>query len=162
MLLIGELADRTGASRRSLRYYEQHGLIRSQRGDNGYRRYGPETVEAVQRIRSLLQLGLPLAAVEVLLPCALDHRLAFEPCPELRATLRARLDRLDADAEDLARNRTLVAAALARADAGEVWAGQPASPTTLRRGADGGRPHALQPGGREDRARDAAGARLTK
>jgi DNA-binding transcriptional MerR regulator len=122
-LLIGELADRTGASRRSLRYYEHRGLIRSRRSSNGYRRYDPEAVEAVQRIRSLLLLGLPLAAVEVLLPCAVDDSLAFEPCPELRAMLRARLDRLDAAAEDPARSRAVVAAALGRADAGEAWAG---------------------------------------
>jgi DNA-binding transcriptional MerR regulator len=131
LLLIGELADRTGASRRSLRYYEQRGLIRSQRSSNGYRRYGPETVEAVQRIRSLLLLGLPLAAVEVLLPCALDDRLAFEPCPELRAMLRARLDRLDAAAEDLARDRAVVAAALRQADAGPVDVASTRSVTAL-------------------------------
>ncbi|HET6950076.1 MAG TPA: MerR family DNA-binding protein [Acidimicrobiales bacterium] len=67
-------------------------------------------------------LGLPLAAVEALLPCALDDRPAFGPCPELRAMLRARLDRLDAAAQDLARSREEVAAALGRADAGEVLA----------------------------------------
>jgi DNA-binding transcriptional MerR regulator len=120
-LLIGELAERTGASRRSLRHYETRGLIRPLRSENGYRRYDREAVERVLRIRSLLRLGLPLAAVEVLLPCALDDRLAFEPCPELREMLRARLDRLDAAAEDLSRSRAAVAAALERADADEAW-----------------------------------------
>jgi DNA-binding transcriptional MerR regulator len=133
LLLIGELADRTGASRRSLRYYEQHGLIRSRRSDNGYRRYGPQAVDIVHRIRSLLHLGLPLAAVEALLPCALDGRLAFEPCPELRAMLRTRLDRLDAAAEDLARSRAVVAAALGRVDAAEVWAAQATAATHSER-----------------------------
>jgi hypothetical protein len=42
--------------------------------------------------------------------------------------LRARLDRLDAAAEDLARSRALVAAALGRVDAAEVWAAQPSPP----------------------------------
>jgi DNA-binding transcriptional MerR regulator len=120
-LLIGELAELTGASRRSLRHYEERGLIQTRRGDNGYRRYDCEAVETVQRIRSLLRLGLPLTAVEALLPCALDDQLAFEPCPELRETLRARLDRLDVAAEDLGRSRAAVAAALERADADEAW-----------------------------------------
>jgi DNA-binding transcriptional MerR regulator len=122
LLLIGELAERTGASRRSLRHYEQRGLIRSQRGDNGYRRYAPEAVDAVRRIRSLLHLGLPLTAVEVLLPCALDDRLAFEPCPELRAMLRDRLARLDAVAMQLADDRSIITAALEQTDAGNAWA----------------------------------------
>lgn len=128
-LLIGELADRTGASRRSLRHYEQRGLIRPQRSGNGYRRYDPQTVGVVQRIRSLLHLGLPLATVEALLPCALVDQLAFEPCPELRAMLRARLERIDAAAEDLARDRAVVAVALEQADAGETWTGEPTSST---------------------------------
>lgn len=125
-LLIGELAELTGASRRSLRHYEKRGLIQARRGDNGYRRYDRDAVETVQRIRSLLRLGLPLTEVEALLPCALDdqaldHQLAFEPCPELRQTLRARLDRLDAAVEDLRRSRAAVAAALERAVADEAW-----------------------------------------
>lgn len=120
-LLIGELADRTGVSRRSLRHYEDNGLIDAQRDSSGYRRYAPDTVEVVERIRSLLHLGLPLAAVKVLLRCALDDRVAFEPCPELRATLRDRLARLDAAAAALNRSRAVVQAALTKADAGEPW-----------------------------------------
>lgn len=120
-LLIGELADRTGVSRRSLRHYEDNGLIDAQRDSSGYRRYAPDTVEVVERIRSLLHLGLPLAAVKVLLPCALDDRVAFEPCPELRATLRDRLARLDDAAAELDRSRAVVQAALTKTDAGEPW-----------------------------------------
>lgn len=134
LLLIGELAARTGASRRSLRHYEQRGLIRSQRGANGYRRYAPETVHAVQRIRSLLRLGLPLTAVEVLLPCALDERLAFEPCPELRAMLLDQLERIDAAAEHLAHNRAIVTAVLEQANAGKVWVARPTSSPASDRG----------------------------
>lgn len=38
---MGELADLTGVSPRSLRYYEQRGLLAPQRADNGYLAYDP-------------------------------------------------------------------------------------------------------------------------
>lgn len=36
---IGELAERIGVSPRSLRYYEQQGLLSPSRAANGYREY---------------------------------------------------------------------------------------------------------------------------
>jgi DNA-binding transcriptional MerR regulator len=66
---IGELSAATGASPRSLRYYEQQGLITAERSANGYRDYGDDAVDAVLRIRSLLDLGLPSELVRVALPC---------------------------------------------------------------------------------------------
>ena len=36
-MLIGELATASGLSREALRFYEQQGLIRARRLDNGYR-----------------------------------------------------------------------------------------------------------------------------
>ena len=47
---IGELARRTGVSRRSLRYYEQHGLLHARRGGNDWREYDEP---AVDRVRAL-------------------------------------------------------------------------------------------------------------
>ncbi|WP_319949524.1 MerR family transcriptional regulator [Streptomyces halobius] len=41
---IGELAERTGASRRSIRYYEQQGLLESERTGKGRRVYGENAV----------------------------------------------------------------------------------------------------------------------
>ncbi|MBA4496593.1 MerR family DNA-binding transcriptional regulator [Paenactinomyces guangxiensis] len=37
---IGEISCRTGVSVRSIRYYEQKGLISPKRQENGYREYG--------------------------------------------------------------------------------------------------------------------------
>jgi DNA-binding transcriptional MerR regulator len=66
---IGELSQATGASARSLRYYEEQGLIRSARLPNGYRDYAPLTVELVEFIQDLLAAGLSSHIVRDIVPC---------------------------------------------------------------------------------------------
>ncbi|WP_280265732.1 MerR family transcriptional regulator [Nocardia wallacei] len=60
-MLIGELAGRAGTSARTLRYYEQHGLVRARRSSSGYRVYDEAEVSIVRKIRALLELGFDLA-----------------------------------------------------------------------------------------------------
>ncbi|MFI7243176.1 MerR family transcriptional regulator [Streptomyces qinglanensis] len=66
---IGELADASGVSARSLRYYEEHGLIRSQRTPGGWRDFDASMVERVVMIQHLFAAGLSSATVNELLPC---------------------------------------------------------------------------------------------
>ncbi|WP_280384091.1 MerR family transcriptional regulator [Nocardia wallacei] len=54
---IGELARRTGATRRALRYYEEQGLLPDRRSPNGYREYDEHAVRLVDDIRRLLSVG---------------------------------------------------------------------------------------------------------
>jgi len=70
---IGELAKKTGASIRSLRYYDQMGVLRATRQENGYRSYEPEAIEQVRKIRSLLALGFTLDDIQLLAPCFTQH-----------------------------------------------------------------------------------------
>ncbi|WP_440102312.1 MerR family transcriptional regulator [Streptosporangium sp. H16] len=67
---IGELSRLTGVSTRLLRYYEDQGLLHPERDGNDYRRYRPESVERVGRIRELLAAGLPTDTIRDFLPCA--------------------------------------------------------------------------------------------
>lgn len=61
---IGEIASETGMTVRTLRYYEEIGLIEPEsRTESGHRLYGPEAVERLYKISLLLQLGLSLNAV---------------------------------------------------------------------------------------------------
>lgn len=97
---IGELSERTGASVRSLRYYEQQGLLRSARRPNGYREYPPNAVATVETIRALLDLGLSTALVAQALPCTVGEK-SEAACPallrqiaELRDDIRAKAARL--------------------------------------------------------------------
>jgi DNA-binding transcriptional MerR regulator len=47
---IGQLAERTGVSRRLLRCYEEQGLITPSRALNSYREYGESHVDVVLRL----------------------------------------------------------------------------------------------------------------
>ncbi|WP_058045910.1 MerR family transcriptional regulator [Streptomyces roseifaciens] len=67
---IGELSRRTGVSPRLLRYYEEQGLLGSERDANGYRRYRQDAAERVGRIRELLDAGMTTETIRTLLPCA--------------------------------------------------------------------------------------------
>ncbi len=79
---IGELSARTGASARSLRYYETLGLLQSTRSGNGYRHYEEAAVDRVRAIRSLLDLGFTTASVEIILPHLSDADASMD-CAEL-------------------------------------------------------------------------------
>jgi DNA-binding transcriptional MerR regulator len=80
LLGIGEMAERTGASERALRYYEEIGLLRPEAySTGGFRRYSEAQVARVGRIRELQQLmGFDLDEIRVVL--AAEDRLE-----ELRA-----------------------------------------------------------------------------
>ena len=60
---IGEIAQATGMTVRTLRYYEEIGLITPGRSDAGHRLYGPDEVERLYKISLLRRLGLPLNTV---------------------------------------------------------------------------------------------------
>ena len=66
---IGELAGRTGASIRSLRYYEECGLLSPTRSASGQRHYEESDVSRTALIKQLLAAGLGTAAIDDVLPC---------------------------------------------------------------------------------------------
>ncbi|GAB2939299.1 MerR family transcriptional regulator [Micromonospora polyrhachis] len=66
---IGELSARTGASIRSLRYYEEQGLLASTRSVGGQRHYTEHEVERVEHLQRLYAAGLSSKTIHALLPC---------------------------------------------------------------------------------------------
>jgi DNA-binding transcriptional MerR regulator len=120
---IGELAERTGTSRRLLRYYEEQGLIAPGRRANGYRDYDERLVDRVRQVRGLLDAGMPTRLIRQVLPC-LDVPGVLvcpsEASPELVRVLEEERDRMSRRIEHLARNRDAIDAylrGLPRADA---------------------------------------------
>ena len=59
-LTIGEVASRSGVRTSALRYYEERGLISSERTTGGQRQYARETLRRVAVIRAAQVLGLTL------------------------------------------------------------------------------------------------------
>ncbi|TQN33470.1 DNA-binding transcriptional MerR regulator [Haloactinospora alba] len=107
---IGELAERTGTSRRLLRYYEEQGLIAAKRSPNGYRDYDERFVDRVMQIRGLLDAGLPTRIIRQILPCLDKPRVIHfsDATPEMLATLEHERDRMTERIKHLTRNRDAV------------------------------------------------------
>ena len=90
---IGELAKLTGVSIRSLRYYEQQGLIAPQRLVNGYREYHNLAVEQVNTITFYLSLGISTEQISSFLLCVLTNKEAF--CKEIMPIYKHKLKEID-------------------------------------------------------------------
>ena len=68
LLKIGEFAELVGTNLRTLRYYEELGLIEpAERSAGGFRYYRPTDVNRVHLIRDLQDLGLHLDRIRELL-----------------------------------------------------------------------------------------------
>lgn len=91
---INKLSKLAGVSARTLRYYEEIGLLSPKRiSSNGYRVYGQTEVDLLQQILFFRELGMPLNAVkEVVTASDYDGTAALRT--HLLA-LRARREQLD-------------------------------------------------------------------
>ncbi|AIK37020.1 merR regulatory family protein [Bacillus pseudomycoides] len=81
---IGELSKRTGVSERSLRHYEEKGLLPSKRLTNGYRDFEVSATRKVDLIQMYLQLGLNLEETARMLRCLeIEPQLYENPCSSI-------------------------------------------------------------------------------
>jgi DNA-binding transcriptional MerR regulator len=111
---IGELSRRTGLSVRSLRYYEEEGLIQPTRSGNGYRDYGDGAEELVQQIRGLIDAGLPTRLIREILPY-LDgptDLIPQVPCTYMLEQVSRQREQLDRRIRCVTRNRNALDAYL--------------------------------------------------
>ena len=84
LLTIGEVARRSGVAASALRFYEQAGLLQSQRGPGGARRYPRAALRRVAVIQAAKAVGMPLA----------DLKTAFDALPDRRTPTKADWERL--------------------------------------------------------------------
>ena len=103
---IGDLSARTGVSVRSLRYYEEQGLLASSRSAGGHRHYSEQGVDRVAYLQRLYAAGLSSQTITSLLPClespsAASSDAAFGHLVEERDKLTAHIAGLTRTLESL-------------------------------------------------------------
>jgi len=73
LLQIGQVAQRTGLSLRTIRFYEEHGLVRpTSRSDGGFRLYSEDDVARLGVIKRMKPLGFTLEEMHELLTLLAD------------------------------------------------------------------------------------------
>lgn len=102
-LLIGKVAARTGVNPKTIRYYEEVGLLpkpdrkRIAYASAGYRLYSEEDVERLRLIQGARLLDLSLAEIRQLLTALNGHAAR----PRLRQLLQEKLAALDRKMKNL-------------------------------------------------------------
>jgi MerR family transcriptional regulator, copper efflux regulator len=104
---IGEVADRTRLSHRTIRYYDETGLLPAGRTEGGFREYTEVDVERLLLIRTLKPLGFALEEMRDVL----DLLDAESPGPDLVSDL---IERVQERRERLAQSLADADALLAR------------------------------------------------
>ncbi|HLC21723.1 MAG TPA: MerR family transcriptional regulator [Candidatus Methylomirabilis sp.] len=96
LLKIGELARRTGTTLRTIRYYEQLGLItHSARTKGGFHLYYPDDCQKILFIKNLQCLGTPLSLIRRLLERRRVARSGAEGAPEIIEILSGQLAEIE-------------------------------------------------------------------
>ena len=98
-LLIGEVARRTGASRKALRLYEEAGIVPApRRSAAGYRIYDSETLALLAFVRQAQRLGFTLDEIKQIVDI---RRTGRPPCPHVRDLVRRKAREVDRRIEEL-------------------------------------------------------------
>ena len=103
---IGALSKKTGVSRDALRLYEQRGLIKADRHQNGYRDYAEHTVQLVGMIKLAQSIGFTLAEIAPEMQAVAAHGLGSQRVAKL---LNNKLQEVDLRIENLNSRRNELA-----------------------------------------------------
>ncbi len=100
---IGELAGRSGLPVKTLRYYEDLGLLPAiGRSEGGYRLFAEDSLRRLAFIRRLKTLGLSLEEIQ---GCLAVHDAGDLPCGDIQVQLERQIERIDAQIEELGQLR---------------------------------------------------------
>ena len=92
-LTIGEVAERAGVATSALRFYEDQGLLHSERAPSGHRRYPADVLRRVAFIQAAQRVGVSLQEIGAALATLPEHRTPTRrDWAQLSAAWRGRLD----------------------------------------------------------------------
>ena len=101
-ITIGALADRSGAATSAIRYYDELGLLRSERTTGGHRVFPRHALRRLALIRVAQRLGLSLEEIATALAdLPVEHAATKADWARLSKAWRGRLDARIADLESL-------------------------------------------------------------
>jgi DNA-binding transcriptional MerR regulator len=109
-LKIGDVAQMTGVTVDTVRFYEKQGLLGTVRRTSGIRRYGQAAVRRLDFVRKAVGLGFSLAEIRSLLSLRVSSRTS---CEALRERALGKLADVDAKIAELERMRDALAATCA-------------------------------------------------
>jgi MerR family transcriptional regulator, redox-sensitive transcriptional activator SoxR len=102
LLTIGEVARRSGVARSALRFYEDRGLIASERNSSGHRRYARPVIRRIAFIVFAQRIGLSLEEVGAELAKLPNNRVPRRAdWEQLSGSWTARIDERIAELERL-------------------------------------------------------------
>jgi DNA-binding transcriptional MerR regulator len=112
---IGEIAGRAGVSAKTIRFWEDRGLLPPPgRTPAGYRDYGPAALDRLAFIRHAQAAGLTLQAIRQVLEIRDGGQ---PPCVHVTGLIARRLAEVDARLAELTRTRDQLVVLAARAAA---------------------------------------------
>lgn len=115
---IGEVAELTGVSTKTIRFYEDSGLVPApDRTHSGHRRYGKDTVDRLRFIRRCQTAGMTLTEVREIFAL---HDRGESLCGQVEQTLTDRLHHVRARIAELEVFETYLAGLLAHASEGRA------------------------------------------
>ncbi|SDQ52549.1 transcriptional regulator, MerR family [Paraburkholderia fungorum] len=108
LLTVRDAAERLGVTPRTLKYYEERGLVSPTRSEGRYRLYDEEDLKRFGRILRLRSLGFSLHGVTEMLKRPLEpvdggHRFSTESLQQIRDAIAEQVEALDARIETMRR-----------------------------------------------------------
>ncbi|XUW89788.1 MerR family transcriptional regulator [Burkholderia sp. M6-3] len=101
LLTVRDAAERLGVTPRTLKYYEERGLVSPARSEGRYRLYDDNDLQRFGRILRLRSLGFSLHGITEMLKRPLEpvgggHRFSTESLQQIHGAIAGQVDALDA------------------------------------------------------------------
>ena len=113
-MLIGEIVERTGLTKDTIRFYEKKGLIaldRKSRRENNYKEYPEQVLEKLMVIRKLKDMGFTLNEIDTFLDLWRDEDAN---CNDVKYTLENKITLVNEQILKLMELKSRLTASLAK------------------------------------------------